>query len=152
MLGRSGVINTNLLARSQRRRHRLASGVNNVSSRAESETYRALLAPNDNRLAGRICTYRARLVSCACCCLRCGRWSVRCCCFFGRGGAGLCKRQWRNQSADQSNDCSFHSMPPCYLRLPPQFVTHSSSGRFLCVNLLSWLVMRRFEVFAISVI
>jgi hypothetical protein len=21
----------------------------------------------------------------------------------------LCKRQWRNQPADQSNDCSFHS-------------------------------------------
>ena len=114
MLGRSSVINTNLLPRSQRRSHCLASGVNNVRSRAKSETYRTLLTPDDNRLAGRICTYRARLVSCARCCLRCGRWSVRCCCFFGRSSAGLCKRQWRNQSADQSNDCSFHSMPPCY--------------------------------------
>src|SRR5215831_68373 len=96
MLDWSGLINTNLLARSQRSRHRLASGVNNVRGRAESETYRALFAPDDNRLAGLICTHRARLVSCTRGCFCCGRWSVRCCCFFGRGSAGLCKRQRRN--------------------------------------------------------
>ena len=65
MLGRSGVINTDLLTCSQRRRHSLASRVNDVRSRAESETYRALLAPDDNRLARLICTYSASLVSCA---------------------------------------------------------------------------------------
>ena len=134
MLGRSGIINTNLLARSQRRRHRLASGVNNIRSRAESETYRALLAPDDNRLAGRICTYRARLVSCARSCFCCGRRFRRCSSFFGRGRAGLCKRQRRNQSADQSNDCSFQCHASFLISLPPQFVTQGSGGRS------SWLI------------
>ena len=108
MLGRPGVINTNLLAGSQWRCHSFTSCVNDVRRRAESETYRALLAPDDDRLARLICTYRARLVSCGRSRFRCGRRSCRRS-FFGRGRAGLCKRQWRNQPADQSNDCSFHS-------------------------------------------
>ena len=108
MLGRPGVINTNLLAGSQWRCHRLASCVNNVRRRAESETYRALLAPHDDRLTRFIGSYRSRLVSCGRSRFRCGRRSCRRS-FFGRGRAGLCKRQWRNQPADQSNDCSFHS-------------------------------------------
>src|SRR6266550_4347729 len=70
MLSRSRVINPDSLAGSQWGRHRFASRVNNVRSRAESETYRALLAPDDNRLAGLICTYSARLVSCARSCFR----------------------------------------------------------------------------------
>ena len=108
MLGRPGVINTNLLAGSQWRCHSLASCVNNVRRRAESETYGALLAPDDDRLARLICTYRACLVSCGRSRFRCGRRSCRRS-FFGCGRAGLRKRQWRNQPTDQSNDCSFHS-------------------------------------------
>ena len=107
MLCRSGVINPNFLTGSQWCRHSFASCVNNVRGRAESETYGALLAPDDNRLARLICSYSARFVSCVRSC--CGRWSCRRCCFFGRGRAGLCKCQWRNQSANQSNNCSFHS-------------------------------------------
>jgi len=107
MLRRPSVINTNPLAGSQWRCHSLASCVNNVRGRAESETYRPLLAPHDDRLTRFIGSYRPRLVSRACSRLCCC-WSRRCCCFFGRGRAGLCKRQWRNQPADQSNDCSFH--------------------------------------------
>ncbi len=131
MLRRPGVINPDLLASSQRGRNDFAGRVNNVRSRAECETYRALLAPDDNRLAGLICTYRARLVSCAR--SRGGRRSCRRS-FFGRGRAGLCKRQWRNQSADQSNDCSFHSDASFLISLPPQFVAQGSSGRSL------WLI------------
>src|SRR5438094_1579773 len=108
MLGRPGVINPDFLAGSQWGHHSFASRVNNVRSRAKSETYRALLAPDDNRLAGLVCTYGARLVSCARGCFRCSRRSCRCC-FFGRSRAGLCKRQWRTQSADQSNECFLHS-------------------------------------------
>jgi len=108
MLGRPGVINTNLLAGSQWRCHSFTSCVNNVRRRAESETYRALLAPHDDRLTRFIGSYRSRLVSCGRSRFRCGRRSCRRS-FFGRGRAGLCKRQWRNQPADQSNDCSFHS-------------------------------------------
>src|SRR4030095_13340019 len=63
-LGRSGIINTNPLAGSQWSGHGLASRVNNVRSRAESETYRALLAPDDDCLARLIGSYRAGLVSC----------------------------------------------------------------------------------------
>jgi len=48
MLCRSRVINPNLLAGSQGGRYSFASGVYNVRSRAESETYRALFAPDDN--------------------------------------------------------------------------------------------------------
>ena len=107
MLCRSRVINPNFLTSSQWCRHSFASRVNDVRSRAESETYGALLAPDDNRLARLICSYSARLVSCAR--SRCGRRSCRRCCFFGGGRAGLRKRQWRNQSANQSNNCSFHS-------------------------------------------
>src|SRR5882724_12465649 len=113
MLRRPGVINTNPLAGSQWRGYDFAGRVNNVRSRAECETYRALLAPDDNRLAGLICTYRARLVSCAR--SRGGRRSCRRS-FFGRGRAGLCKRQWRNQSADQSNDCFLHSYASFLIR------------------------------------
>src|SRR5882672_5239607 len=112
MLSRPGVINPYFLTGSQWCRNSFASRVDNVRSRAESETYRASLAPDDNRLAGLIGVYRARLVSCARSCSRCGRRPCRRCCFFGRGRAGLCKRQRRNQSADQSNNCSFHLMPP----------------------------------------
>jgi hypothetical protein len=109
MLSRPGIINPDFLAGSQWCRNSFASRVDNVRSRAESETYRALLAPDDNRLARLICSYSARFVSCARSCLCCGRRFCRRCGFFGRGRAGLCKRQWRNQPADQSNDCSFHS-------------------------------------------
>ena len=63
MLRRPGVINTNPLAGSQWRCHSFASCVNNVRRRAESETYRALLAPDDDRLARFIGSYRSRLVS-----------------------------------------------------------------------------------------
>ena len=108
MLNWAGVINTNPLAGSQWSRHSFAGGVHDVRSRAESVTHRALLASDDDRLAGLICTYCARLVSCTRSCLSCGRRSCRRG-FFGRGRAGLCKRQWRNQPTDQSNDCSFHS-------------------------------------------
>jgi len=145
MLGRSSVIHTNPLTRSQRRRHSLAGRVNNVRSRAECETHRALLAPDDNRLAGLICCHCTRLVSCAR--SRCSRRSCRRCGFFGRGRTGLCKRQWRNQSADQSNDCSLHSMPPCYLFTST--VRDSDLKRTLFVrNLLIRFVMPRFGVFA----
>ena len=126
MFGRARVIKTYLLAGSQRRCHSLAGCVNNVRRRAQSETYRALLASDDDCLAGLICTYRARLVSCAR--SRCSRRSCRRS-FFGRRRAGLCKRQWRNQSADQSNDCSFHSYASFLICLLPQFVTQASSGR-----------------------
>src|SRR6266404_2612350 len=74
MLGRSGVINTNPLAGSQWRCHSLASSVNNVRRRAETETYRALLAPHDDRLTRFIGSYRSRLVSRACSSL-CRCWS-----------------------------------------------------------------------------
>ena len=131
MLGRSGVINTDLLAGSQRRCYSVASSVNDVRRRPESETYRALLASDDNCLARLVGCYCARLVSCAR--SRCSRRSRRRCSLFGRGGTGLCKRQWRNQSADQSNDCSFHSDASFLICLLPQFVTQASSGRSLCV-------------------
>jgi len=147
MLSRSRVINADFLASSQWCCHSFTSRVNNVRSRAESETYRALLALDDNRLTRLICTYSTRLVSCARSCLRCGRRSCRRCGFFGRSRAGLCKRQWRNQSADQSNDCSLHSMPPCYLFTST--VRDSDLKRTLFVrNLLIRFVMPRFGVFA----
>ena len=108
MLGRSGVINTNLLTGSQWSSHNLARRVNDVRSCAESETYRALLTPDDDRLPRLVGCYRAGLVSCVCSCLCCSCWSRRRCSLFRRR-TGLCKRQWRNQSANQSNDYSFHS-------------------------------------------
>ena len=60
MFSRSRVINPDFLTGSQWCRHNFASRVNNVRSRAESETYRALLAPDDNRLARLICTLPCR--------------------------------------------------------------------------------------------
>src|SRR5262245_16298839 len=111
-LRRSCVINANLLASSQWSCHSLARRVNDVRSCAKGETYRALVAPDDDRLARLVGCHRARLVSCVCGCLCRSCWSCRRSSFFRRSRAGLCKRQWRNQSADQSNDCSFHSMPP----------------------------------------
>ena len=151
-LGRSRVINTNLLAGSQWSCHSLASSVNDVRSRAESKTYRALLAPDDNRLAGLICTYRARFISCARSCFCRGRRSGRRCSFFGRGRAGLCKRQGRNQSADQSNDCSLHSHASFLIRFTPT-VRDSRLGRtLLVVNLFVPLLLRKFKVLAISTI
>src|SRR5204863_849426 len=132
------------------------SRVNNVRSRAESETYWALLAPDDNRLAGLICTYRARLVSCVCSRLCRGCWSVRGCfgcrrrlsrrSFFGRGRAGLCKRQWRNQSADQSNDCSFHSDASLLIRFTSTVRDSRLKRTLLVRNLFTRLVLRRFEI------
>jgi hypothetical protein len=137
MLRRTRVIDTNLLARSQRRCDSVASGVNDVRSRTESETYGALLAPDDNRLSGLIGSDRARFVSCAR--SRCGRRSCRRCAFFGRGRAGLCKRQWRNQPADQSNNCSLHSNASFLIGLPPQFVTQRSGGRsFRVISSAAW--------------
>ena len=134
MLSRSGVINTDLLTRSQRGCYDFASPINNVRSCTKGETYRSLLAPDDNRLAGLICTYRAGLVSCGRCCFCCGRRFRRRSSFFGRGRTGLCKRQRRNQSADQSNDCSFQCHASFLISLPPQFVTQGSGGRS------SWLI------------
>src|SRR6266478_2894372 len=136
MLRGSGVINPDLLAGSQRGRNDFAGGVNNVRSRAECETYRALLAPDDNRLAGLICTYRARLVSCARSCFCSGRRSCRRCTFFGSGRAGLCKRQWRNQSADQSNDCFLHSDASFLIRFTSK-VRDSRLERTLLVRFIS---------------
>jgi len=46
----------------------------------------------------------------------------------------------------------FTLMPPSLLGLPPQFVAQGSSGRSLCDKLFSRLVLRRFEVCAISAI
>src|SRR6476469_7728197 len=91
VFSRSPVINPNSLAGSQWGRHSFASRVNNVRSRAESETYRALLTSNDDRLTRLIGSYRTGLVSCAC--SRCSRRPCRCCSLFSRGRAGLCKRQ-----------------------------------------------------------
>ena len=130
MLNRARVINTNFLAGSQRGRHHFAGRVNNVRSRAKRETHRALLAPDDDRLARFIGSYSACLVSCACSGFRCGCGSVRCGCFFSRGRAGLCKRQRRNQPADQSNNCLLHSDASSLIRFNPKFVTRGSSGRF----------------------
>jgi len=109
MLSRSRVINADFLASSQWCCHSFTSRVNNVCGCAESETHRALRAPDDHRLARLVCSYSAGLVSCVSSRFSRSCWSVRCRGFFGRGRAGLCKRQRRNQSADQSNDCSFHS-------------------------------------------
>jgi hypothetical protein len=151
MLRRPGVINTNSLAGSQWRCHSFASCVNDVGRRAESKTYRTLLAPDDDCLAGLICTYRARLVSCGRSRFRRGRRSCRRS-FFGRGRAGLCKRQWRNQPTDQSNDCSFHSDASFFIRFTST-VRGSRLKRTLLVRLsLHPLELQRFEVFAISAI
>src|SRR4030095_9910266 len=49
-LRRPGVIDTNLLPGAQWRGHSLAGRVNNVRRRAKSETYRALLTSDDDRL------------------------------------------------------------------------------------------------------
>ena len=149
MLSWSRVIHTNFLTSSQWSRHRFAGCVNNICSCSKSETYRALLAPDDNRLAGLIGTYRARFVSCTRSRFRCGRRSCRRCGFFGRGCAGLCKRQWRNQPAYQSNNCLLQSAL-LLLRLPPHFVTQGSNGRSWRVNLFTHSVLQRFEIFAIS--
>jgi len=157
MLRRPGVINTNLLAGSQWRCHSFTSCVNDVRRRAESETYRALLAPDDDRLARLICTYRARLVSCGRSCG--GRRSCRRC-FFGRGRAGLCKRQWRNQPADQSNDCSFHSdfsflirftstvrgsrlKRTLFVRLSPSLAWNCSDSKYLRFHRFEWALRIR---------
>jgi hypothetical protein len=47
----------------------------------------------------------------------------------------LCKRQWRNQAADQSNNCFLHSDASFWLELRSQFVTHHSNGRLLPIYL-----------------
>ena len=151
MLGRSGVINTNLLTRAQRGCHGFASCINNVRSCAERKTYRALRAPDDNRFAGLICTYRARFISCTRRCFRCRRRSCRRS-FFGRGSAGLCKRQWRNQSADQSNDCSLHSYASFLISFTSTIRDWRLRRTLLVGNLFTRLVLRRFERFATSAI
>lgn len=148
MRDRSRVINTDSLAGSQWGGHSFASRVNDVRRRAESKTYRALLAPDDDRLARFICTYRPCLVSCARGGFRCSRRSCRCCGFFSRGGAGLCKRQWRSQPADQSNDCFLHSDASFLIRFTPQFVTHRSNGRSLSILSLHRFGTAVFELFA----
>jgi hypothetical protein len=132
MLSRAGVINTDLLAGSQRSRHSFARCIDDVRCRAQSETYRALRASDDDRFAGLICGYRPGLVSRACggFCCRCR--SVRCRCFFGRGRTGLRKRKRRSQPADQSNNCLLHSVLLLDL-LTPQFVTPGWNGRFMSV-------------------
>jgi hypothetical protein len=117
MLLRPSVINTNPLAGSQWRCHSLPSGVNDVRRRAESETYRALLASDDDRLTRLIGSYRTGLVSRSGLCRRC--WSG-CCGFFGRGRAGLCKRQRCSQPADQSNNCLLHSDASLFDYVYPQ--------------------------------
>ena len=130
MLNRSGVINTDSLACSQWRCHSFASCIHDVRCSAQSETYGALLAPDDDRLARFIRRYRTCLVSCARSSFRCSCWLVCCCGFFGRGRAGLCKCQWRSQPADQSNDCFLHSDASFLIRFTLTFVTHSSNGRY----------------------
>ncbi len=130
MLNRSSVINTDSLASSQWSGHNLARGVNDVRRCAQRETYRTLLAPDDDRLARLIRRYRTRLVSCARSSFRCSCRSVCCCGFFSRGGAGLCKRQWRSQPADQSNDYFLHSDASFLIRFTLTFVTHGSNGRY----------------------
>jgi hypothetical protein len=130
MLNRSRVINTDSLAGSQWRCHSFASCVYDVRRSAQSETYRALLAPDDDRPARFIRRYGTSLVSCARSSFRCSCRSICCCGFFSRGGAGLCKRQWRSQPADQSNGCFLHSDASFLIRFTPQFVTHGSNGRY----------------------
>jgi hypothetical protein len=141
MLNRSRIINTNFLTGSQRSCHNLAGSVNNVRSRPQSKTHRSLLAADDDFLARFIGIDRAGLVSCACRAFSCSCWSVRCRSFFSRGGAGLCKRQWRSQAADQSNNCFLHSDASLSIRFTPQFGTHSSNGR----SFLEVFGTRRFE-------
>ena len=63
MLDWARVINPDSLAGSQWRCHNFAGRVNNVRRRAQSETYRALLAPDDDRLTRFVGGYRSRLVS-----------------------------------------------------------------------------------------
>jgi len=141
MLNRPRVINTDSLASSQWSGHNLAGRVNNVRCCAQRETYRSLLAPDYNRLTWLVCSYCAGFVGCACGGFRCSCWLVCCGGLFGRRRASLCKRQWRNQPADQSNDCSFHSDASFLIRFTPEFVTHSPDGRSF------WEVFgtRRFE-------
>src|SRR6266481_6080000 len=152
MLNRPCVIDTNSLPSSQWGRHSFASRVNDVRSRAQSETYRALLAPDDNRLAGLIRRYGTGLVSCACRGLCCGRWSRRRCRLFSRGRAGLCKRQRRNQAADQSNNCFLHSDPSLLISLPPRFGTQGSSGRSWWPFIFTRVVTTLLEPLAICAI
>ena len=136
MFSGTRVINTNLLTSSQRGCDDFAGRVNNIRGRAQSETYRALLAPNDDRLTRLICSYGARLVSCARSCFRCGRRSCRCCGFFSRGGASLCKRQWPSQPADQSNYYFLHSNASFLIRFTPK-VRDSRLERMLLVHFIS---------------
>ena len=143
MLNRSRVINTNSLAGPQWSGDSFASSVDDVRRRAESETYRALPAPDDDRFARFIGRYRARLVSGARRCLRCSRRSCRRCGFFSRGGAGLCKRQWRSQSADQSNDCFLHSDASFLIRFTPR-VRDSRFERMLLVHFISSQVCSKY--------
>src|SRR5262245_6302280 len=75
MLNWARVINTNSLAGSQRSCHSFARRVDNVRGGAQSETYRALLAPDDDRLTRLVGCYRAGLVSCARSRFCCGCWS-----------------------------------------------------------------------------
>ena len=136
MLNRSRVINTNSLAGSQRSGDSFASSIDDVRRRAESETYRALPAPDDDRFARFIGRYRARLVCCARRCLRCSRRSCRRCGFFSRGSASLCKRQWRSEPADQSNYCFLHSDASFLIRFTPT-VRDSRLERMLLVHFIS---------------
>ena len=131
MLSRSGIINPDFLAGSQRCRHSFASRVNNVRSRAESETYRALLASDDNCLARLIGSYRAGLVSCA---------------RSRRGGDGLvdvvvssvvvvlvCANANGATSPQTKAIIVFFILSSFLIKLPPQFVTQHSNGRSLSV-------------------
>jgi hypothetical protein len=141
MLNRSRVINTDSLASSQWSGHSSASSINDVRRRADSETYRTLLTPDDDRLARFIRRYRTCFVSCARSSFRCSCWLVCCCGFFGRGRAGLCKRQWRSQPTDQSNDCFLHSDASFLIRFTLTVVTQGSNGRYFSEVFRS----RRFE-------
>src|SRR5262249_34949966 len=149
MLNRTRVVNTYFLASAQRSRHNLASRVNNVRRCAQRETYRSLLAPDDNRLTWLVGRYHAAFVSCACSGFSCSCWLVCCCGFFGRGRACLCKHQWRSQPADQSNNCLLLSDASFLIRFTPT-VRDSDRERTLLVGFISTrLVPQSFEVFAL---
>jgi hypothetical protein len=60
----------------------------------------------------------------------------------------LCKRQWRNQSADQSNDCSFHSDASFLICFTSTVRDSGLKWTLFVRNLFIRLVLRRFGVFA----
>jgi hypothetical protein len=64
----------------------------------------------------------------------------------------LCKRQWRNQSADQSNNCSFHSDASLLVRFTSTVRGSGLERTLLVRNLFTRLVLRRFGLLLTSAI